>query len=195
MTRRPLTVLALTLLSLSASADVYKCRQPDGSSVISNNPCSDGGKTVKTVPSDTVSEENRAQAEKNADRLEEYADKLEAERLSKEEAERKERERQAAISAITPAGPSAASIQSCLQTLDRMALDPARRNDMENGCRTTGTVQPIYAPQPGYYGGPTYVLPPRQQPEPMPHPVRPAPITPSTKPLDLYQPQGKKKSR
>jgi hypothetical protein len=174
MNRYRLTAIALALLSLTASADVYKCRQPDGTSVISNNPCSDGSKTVKTVAIDTVSEANREQAEKNADRLEEYADKLEARRLAQEEAERKERERLAAIAATTP----------------------------------VTIVQPASPPPPGYYGGPTYILPPSRYPQPrpqpqlqpQPNPIIPAPIepvliTPSTKPANIYQVPGKYQSR
>jgi hypothetical protein len=168
MNRYRLTAIALALLSLTTSADVYKCRQPDGSSVISNSPCSDGSKTVKAVADDTISEANREQAEKNADRLEEYADKLEAKRLAQEEAERKERERLAAIAASTP----------------------------------VTVVQPANPPPPGYYGGPTYILPPsrhpqaRPQPSPTtPPPIAPAPIAPSTKPANIYQVPGKYQSR
>ena len=168
MTRISCPLLYLFLLALPAQADVYKCRQPDGSSVISNSPCSDGSKTVKAVADDTISEANREQAEKNADRLEEYADKLEAKRLAQEEAERKERERLAAIAASTP----------------------------------VTVVQPVNAPPPGYYGGPTYILPPsrhpqaRPQPSPTtPPPIAPAPIAPSTKPANIYQVPGKYQSR
>lgn len=152
-------LLYLALLALPAQADAYKCRQPDGSTVISNIPCSDGGRTVKTTPKDTVSETNREQAEKDAERLEEYTDKLESRRLAQEEAERKERERLAAIAATTP----------------------------------VTVVQPINAPPPGYYGGPTYILPPRQRPEPkpLPSPITPAPITPAQKPANIYQAPGK----
>jgi hypothetical protein len=161
-------LLYLLLLALPVQADVYKCRQPDGSSVISNSPCSDGSKTVKAVADDKVSETNREQAEKDADRLEEYADKLEARRLAQEEVERKERERQAAIAATTP----------------------------------VTIVQPASPPPPGYYGGPTYILPPSRYPQPRPHPepilpapIAPAPIAPSTKPANIYQAPGKYQSR
>ena len=180
MIKTTCALLSLVLLAPPAQADVYKCRQPDGSSVISNNPCGDGSKTVKTVAIDTVSEANREQAEKNADRLEEYADKLEARRLAQEEAERKERERLAAIAATTP----------------------------------VTIVQPASPPPPGYYGGPTYILPPSRYPQPrpqpqpqpqpqlqlQPNPIIPAPIepvliTPSTKPANIYQVPGKYQSR
>lgn len=183
MIKTTCALLYLALLALPAQADVYKCRQPDGSSVISNSPCGDGSKTVKAVADDTVSEASREQAEKDADRLEEYADKLETKRLAQEEAERKERERLAAIAATTP----------------------------------VTIVQPASPPPPGYYGGPTYILPPSRHPQPRPHPtpilpapilpapilpapiapapIAPAPIAPATKPANIYQAPGKYQSR
>lgn len=178
MIRTICPLLYLLLLALPAQADVYKCRQSDGSSVISNSPCIDGSKTVKTVAKDTISEADREQAEKDADRLEKYADKLETKRLAQEEAERKERERLAAIAASTP----------------------------------VTIVQPASPPPPGYYGSPTYILPPSRPPQPRPPPaptlpapilpapiapapIAPAPIAPATKPANIYQTPGKYQSR
>ncbi|MBK8892213.1 MAG: hypothetical protein IPN75_18560 [Dechloromonas sp.] len=90
---------------------------------------------------------------------ESYADKLEAERKKDEAAQRKQlKEQQAAANA----GPSAASVESCLRTLDRMALDSSRRADLEDGCRATGSVQPVYVPVPSYYGGSGYIRPIRR---------------------------------
>jgi hypothetical protein len=168
MNRYRLTALTLALLSLPASADVYKCRQPDGSSVISNSPCSDGGKTIKTAPNDTISAANREQAEKDADRLEEYADKLEAKRLAQEEAERKERERLAAIAASTPV------------TIVQPANPPP----------------PAYYGGPTYILPPSRYPQAKPQPNPItPAPIAPAPIAPSTKPANIYQAPGKYQSR
>jgi hypothetical protein len=182
----PIALLALLGFALPAQAEVYKCRQPDGRTEISNSPCSGGSTTLKAIPDDTVSEASRKQAERDADRLENYADKLEAERKADEAAERKLlKEQQAAARQ----GPSVASVEHCLKTLDRMALDSSRRAELEDGCRTSGSVQPVYVPVPsyyggsGYYGGPGYVRPgyPHPRPTPLPAPVVPA------KPVDLYK--------
>lgn len=185
--------IALLLLlgsTLPVHAEVYKCRQPDGRTEISNSPCSGGSSTIKAIPDDTVSEASRRQAERDADRLENYADKLEAERMAKEATERKQlKEQQAAARQ----GPAPASIESCLRTLDRMVLDSSRRAELEEGCRTTGSVQPVYVQDPYYYGGSGYIRPPYpprpphppHPPRPMPTPL-PEPVTPA-KPVDLYK--------
>ena len=185
--------IALLLLlgsTLTVHAEVYKCRQPDGRTEISNSPCSGGSSTIKAIPDDTVSEASRRQAERDADRLENYADKLEAERKAGEAAERRQlKEQQAAARQ----GPAPASIESCLRTLDRMVLDSSRRAELEEGCRTTGSVQPVYVQDPYYYGGSGYIRPPYpprpphppHPPRPMPTPL-PEPVTPA-KPVDLYK--------
>lgn len=185
--------IALLLLlgsTLTVHAEVYKCRQPDGRTEISNSPCSGGSSTLKAIPEETVSEASRRQAERDADRLENYADKLEAERKAGEAAERRQlKERQAAARQ----GPAPASIESCLRTLDRMVLDSSRRAELEEGCRTTGSVQPVYVQDPYYYGGSGYIRPPYpprpphppHPPRPMPTPL-PEPVTPA-KPVDLYK--------
>ena len=184
-----ITLLVLLACALPAQAEVYKCRQPDGRTEISNSPCSGGSSTVKSIPDDIVSEASRQQAERDADRLEDYTDRLEAERKTGEAAERKQLKEQ---QAEARQGPSPTSVQACLQTLERMALDLARRAELEEGCRATGSVQPVYVQEPYYYGGSGYIRPPHPYPPHPPHPPRPgvtplpAPATPA-KPVDLYK--------
>ena len=181
-----ITLLVLLGCALPAQAEVYKCRQPDGRTEISNSPCSGGSSTIKAIPDDTVSEASRRQAEEDADRLENYADQLEAKRKAGEAAEQKQLKEQQAAAAARQ-GPSPASVQACLQTLDRMALDLSRRAELEDGCRATGSVQPVYVQDPYYYGGSGYIRPPYppHPPRPVPKPL-PAPVTPA-KPVDLYK--------
>ena len=187
MKTTPIILLVVLACALPAQAEVYKCRQPDGRTEISNSPCSGGSSTLKAIPDDTVSEASRQQAERNADRLEDYTDQIEAKRKAGEAAERKQlKEQQAAARQ----GPSPASVQACLQTLERMALDLSRRAELEEGCRASGSVQPVYVQDPYYYGGSGYIRPPYppyppHPPRPVPTPL-PAPITPA-KPVDLYQ--------
>jgi len=182
-----ITLLVLLGCALPAQAEVYKCRQPDGRTEISNSPCSGGASTLKSVPDDVVPEASRRQAERDADRLGNYADKLDAQRKSSEAAEYKLMKEQQAAARL---GPAPANIEHCLHTVDRMVLDSTRRAELEDGCRTTGSVQPVYVPVPSYYGGTGYI-PPLLKPHP-PHPPRPVPkplpepITPA-KPVDLYK--------
>ncbi|MGB8545538.1 MAG: DUF4124 domain-containing protein [Azonexus sp.] len=181
-----ITFLVVLGCALPAQAEVYKCRQPDGRTEISNSPCSGGSSTIKAIPEDTVSEASRRQAEEDADRLENYADQLEAKRKAGEAAEQKQLKEQQAAAAARQ-GPSPASVQACLQTLDRMALDLSRRAELEDGCRATGSVQPVYVQDPYYYGGSGYIRPPYppHPPRPVPKPL-PVPVTPA-KPVDLYK--------
>jgi len=165
--------LLLLSLALPAAAEAYKCRQPDGRTEISSEPCAGGSSTVKAVADDEVTPENRERAERNAERMRNQAEKNEASRLAREKAEREERE-QAARQRQTYA-PSTSQIDDCLHTLDRMALEPSRRAELVAGCQSSGAVQPVYAPAPyyaaPYYGSPGYVRPPhRPHPEPLPIP-------------------------
>lgn len=169
--------------ALTAQAEVYKCRQPDGSTQISSEPCSGGASTVKTVQDDPVPEATREQAERDVERQRKVANQMKSERQADEAAERKQQE---ALRKASGA-PSQATIQQCLNTLGRMSLDSSRRAELESGCYTTGRLEPVYSndAQPVYYGG-TYYRPPYVRP----HPVQPiAPVTPPKygKPPDLYK--------
>lgn len=187
MKTRQIAFLMLLGSALTVHAEVYKCRQPDGRTEISNSPCSGSATTIKAVPDDVVPEASRLQAERDAERLENYADKRSAERKTEAAAEQELLKEQQAAARV---GPSPANVDHCLKTLDRMALDSTRRAELEEGCRTTGSVQPVYVPVPNYYGGSGYIrppLPPRppHPPRPIPKPL-PEPIIPA-KPVDLYK--------
>lgn len=175
-----LTFCCLALLAFSASADVYKCQQPDGSVVISNTRCSAGASTVKSLPDNPISAADRAIAQRETARQAEQAKQLEARRLAREAAEKKERkakglpaiEEVPTLAPIPPtpipvtekAPPISESLESCLATLDKMALDPARRSQMETNCRNTAQEEAPPTLDPNYPGGPAYVQPPYVQP-------------------------------
>ena len=183
--------LSFALFAFSATADVYKCRQPNGSTEISNSPCAGSSSTVKTVADDVVSEENRRQAERNVEQMRIDAEKLESTRRADEAIGRKQQEEQRQQQA---SGPSAGTIQECIRTLDRMALDSARRADLEATCRNKGSIEPVYIPAP-YYGGPTYVRPVRPYPQPpRPPQPKPDPMPEPSYPLRPLNPPGKTNS-
>lgn len=187
MKTTPALLLFLLVAALPAHGQAYKCRQPDGSTQISSEPCAGGARTLKEVDEDVVSPEARARAERDAKRARQRVDRLEGERRADEAAERKERERQRKESGL----PSEAAIQQCLNRLGRMNLDSARRSEMENGCYATGRIEPVPTEtyQQPYYGGgyyPAYPNPPRP-----PRPPNPPPKDrPTTKPVDLYKVPG-----
>ena len=167
--------LSLALLAFSATADVYKCRQPNGNTEISSSPCVAGSSTVKTVADEVISAESRRQAERNVEQMRIDAERLEATRRADEAIERKQQEEQRQAS-----GPSPGAIEDCLRTLERMALDATRRAELEAICRAKGSVEPVYVPVP-YYVAPTYSRPTRPQPAP----VRPAQSKPEALPAPL----------
>ncbi len=166
-------------VALPAQAEVFKCRQPDGSTQISSEPCSGGASTIKTIQDDAVPEAAREQAERDVQRQRQMANQMKSERQADEAAERKEQE---ALRKASGA-PSQAAVQQCLNTLGRMSLDSSRRAELESGCYATGTLQPVYVEgsQPVYYGGGYYRPPGR------PLPVQPIVPPKYGKPPDLYK--------
>lgn len=92
---KAISSLLLLLLSFShpALADVYKCRQPDGRTEISSDPCPGGSSTLKSIPDDALPEATVERAEREAERMRNLADKNQAARLAQEKEERAASER------------------------------------------------------------------------------------------------------
>lgn len=139
----------LPALSMPAAAQAYKCRSADGRMEITNTPCPSGANTVKTVREEPVSEASRQRAEQEAARMRESLDKLEATQRREEAAERERQasERQASQrQPVVSSESNGRSVEDCLRDLDRQALQPAQRAQMEAACR--GAPQPVYVPVP-----------------------------------------------
>jgi len=85
--------LLFLLLASPAVADAYKCRQPDGRTVISAAPCAEGGQAVKTIPDDPVPDAERERAEREAERLRAAAEKNRDARREMEKQEQQAHER------------------------------------------------------------------------------------------------------
>jgi hypothetical protein len=105
-----LAPLLLLTLALPVAAQAYKCRQPDGRTEISSEPCGAGSKTLKEIEDENVPEENRLRAEREAERQRELVEKNEKNRQAvdkqeREERERAERQRLAAEARARPAEP------------------------------------------------------------------------------------------
>ena len=184
---RPALMLLLGV-ALTAQAEVYKCRQPDGRTQISTSPCSGGAKTIKEVEEDVIPDDVRAKAERDAERQRRQANKLEAERKADEAEDRREAERQRKEGGL----PTPAATQQCLDTVARMNIDASRRAELEAGCQLTGKVAPVYdetyQPPTNYGGGyyyPGHVRPPRP-PRPVP-PLASPPAQKPGQPVDLYK--------
>ena len=133
--------LLTALLALPANAEIYKCRQANGKTEISNSPCPAGSGTVTVRPDDTVSEENRRQAERNVERMQSFVEKREAEQLADEkiEQERQAGERQLAAQQRVY---ESTSMDNCLRELAQQSIDPQRRAELEAICRAKAKNEP-----------------------------------------------------
>ena len=133
--------LLTALLALPANAEIYKCRQANGKIEISNSPCSGGSNTVTVRPDDTVSEENRAQAEQSVERMQNFVEKRKAEQLADEkiEQERQASERQSVVQQRVY---ESTGMDNCLRELAQQSIDPQRRAELEAICRAKAKNEP-----------------------------------------------------
>ncbi|PKO94236.1 MAG: hypothetical protein CVU16_03665 [Betaproteobacteria bacterium HGW-Betaproteobacteria-10] len=162
--------LLIALLAWPAQAEIYKCRLANGKTEISNSPCSGGSGTVTVRPDDTVTEQNRQQAERDVERMHNFVEKRQAEQLADEKAERERQtsERQWAAQQRVYAS---TSMDDCLRELAQQSIDPKRRAELEAICRAkvkneptiVGVPVPVYGIGSGYH-------PPRVTPLPTPRP-------------------------
>lgn len=140
-----LAPLLLLTLALPVAAQAYKCRQPDGRTEISSEPCGAGSKTLKEVEDENIPEENRLRAEREAERQRELVEqnaknRQAVEKQEREERARAERQRLAAEARAKPAEPVYVPV-------------------------------PYYAP--GYVRPPYHPNRPHPEPMPTPPPARP----------------------
>lgn len=141
-------VLLATLLAMLApagQADVYKCRLADGRIEYSNTGCQNSS-PLSVRRDETVSPENRAQAERDLERMRAYLDEREA-------AGRTAPPNATAAGASSPPGPSPSAVDDCLRDLERQAMSAEQRAKMEASCRSTGGNQPFSESEPIYGGG------------------------------------------
>ena len=141
--------LLSAVLALPAQADIYKCRLANGKTEISNTPCPAGSGTVTVRPDDTVSEENRRQAERNVERMQSFVEKREAEQLADEkiEQERQAGERQLAAQQRVY---ESTSMDNCLRELAQQSIDTQRRAELEAICRAKAKNEPTVIAVPVY---------------------------------------------
>lgn len=189
MRNTPFILLAAALFAQPASAEIYKCRLPDGKMEISNAPCT-SGTTVTARPDESVPEARRLQAERDVERMRTYVEKREASQRAEEAAERQERTSQRQATASNPPrtyGDPAA----CLRDLSQQALEASQRAQLEAECRglvrpPEHTQQPVYVP---IYGVPA--RPHQHYPAPPPKPA----ATPPAPSIIMCPPNNKNCAR
>lgn len=152
-TMKQIAFLLVFYLALPATADIYKCRLPNGATEISNAPCTGGSNTITVRPDEAVSEANRQRAEHEVERMRNYVEQREAAQRADTAAER---ERQASQRQAIGNGNigSGRSVDECLRDLDQRALEANQRAQLEAACRNNPASTPTYIPVPvPMYGG------------------------------------------
>lgn len=174
MLRIFIATAALISLTTPASAEIYKCRLPNGKTEITNVPCPTGSGTVTVRPDEHVSEAARRAAEQDVERMRTYVEKREAVQRAEEAAERQERAASQRQSNNTPRPPRQyGSTEECLRDIEQASLDASERSRMEADCRNIARPQNVYVPVPvavpvhPQHRRPQHVHP---QPEPKPEP-------------------------
>jgi hypothetical protein len=174
MLKSLLVIASLMLLPPPVSAEIYKCRLPNGKTEITNIPCAIGSETLTTRPDERVSEAARKQAEREVERMRQYVEKREAVQRADETAARDERvatQRQRSVPSPAARPPRQySSPDECLREIEPMALEANQRTQMEAECQNIVTPQNIYVPGavPAYPLDPNMRLPPAPKPEPQP---------------------------
>jgi len=162
-----LTIIAI-FITQAASAEIYKCRLPNDKMEFSNAPCPTGSGTLTVRPDETVSENNRLQAQRDVERMRDFVEKREAVHHAEEAAERQERIfQQQAVNASRPPR-QYGSAEDCRRDISQMALEVTQRARMEAECQDIAIPQTVYVP--------VFVVPARPRhvrSEPPPAPKKP----------------------
>lgn len=170
----PLTAL---IFSSMVSADIYKCRLPNGQTEISNTPCA-AGATLKTRPEERVSEADRQQAERDLERMRDYVDKREAAQRAESAGDYERQRLQASQRLSSPiATGNYSNADECLRDVAQMALGATQRAQMEAECRQIAPRAPTAISSPYPVVVPVYVAPPPTPHQPKP-PKKPEPEAP-----------------
>ena len=196
---RPLLLLALlTPLTLSlsrdAAANAYKCRLPDGSVEIASRPCTSGSATLSVHNEEKIPENRRREAEEEVRRLRTQIERREAAQRDTpardpQGATQPQNTNPAPATEAQPPAPPKRTVEECLQELDRHALDPSQRLNLESACRSNPDTQlvfvpvPVYTQQPGAVPGtPRPLIQVVPKPPQAPSPIPATPLKPGTKP-------------
>ncbi|MCE1240269.1 MAG: DUF4124 domain-containing protein [Azonexaceae bacterium] len=140
--------LLLVLVVPAASAQVYKCRLPNGQTEITNKPCQ-GSATVEVRPEEKISESERLATERELARARAFIEQREA-LAERERAAESARQRQLASERPVAEAPRIYTGQEdCLRDIAARTEDGDERRRLEAECRRLPTV-PVttYVPYP-----------------------------------------------
>lgn len=149
-----IALLLALCLALPATADIYKCRLPNGTTEISNRPCASGSNTITARPDEAVSEANREQAEREVERMRRFVEQREAAQRADAAAEREQQASQHQSAGSGGSHGNGRSVDTCLRALDQRALEANQRAQLEAACRNNPESTPTFIPVPvPVYGG------------------------------------------
>lgn len=135
-----LALLSLGLLTGTAAlADIYRCRWPDGRTEIRSEPCPAGSRGEQHREP-AISPEQRAAAEREAERQRALLEARTTERAATETADSPSPAVNHARAMETT--PPPALVEECLADLERRALSSGERAELETACRRTGRALP-----------------------------------------------------
>ncbi len=172
----------LVIFPTAAHADAYKCRSPDGRTVISSEPCGAADRTESVAPAEKISAEQKAEAERQLARDRETAASLEKNRMAEEERSR-------GSGGDRLAEEESARRSRCLEDA-RREPDAVLRANLIAACQGVAPANPTVVQQPVYIP----VVPtrtPRSRDEPCSGPHCPGAATPPT-PTPTPSPGGGK---
>lgn len=132
MMREPrfsLLLLSLLLASPLATAQAYKCRAPDGSTVFYERPCEGAERTLKAVPGEAISEERQAQA-----RAAHRQRQLELQRIEEEAAAAKPPQAANVLPPAPAEGASRVQRKECTDLARNARLTPAQQAALGEIC-------------------------------------------------------------
>lgn len=172
-------VISLLALAFSASAypDAFKCKTPDGKTVISSVPCQAGSRTEAVQPNDEVSPEQRRRAEQEVERQQKLLAEREAARAAEQQREQESRRKLAEEESLRQT--------QCLQNAQREP-DAQLRANLIAACSGTAPPQPVIVQQPVYV--PVAAFPPKRVPGSVTVHIGPRPQPPEEPPAHVKKP-------
>ena len=138
--------LAVMVLALNASAEVFKCNGRDGKVQFSDTPCKAGGVSEIIPERMPVTQQQRQEAQQRALQMQSEAAALEENKAIAQDNHRASQQRHGTESEKTTAVSRAAAndadaITSCVRDVERQGASQNLKAELIAACRTAGTAQ------------------------------------------------------
>lgn len=143
---RPSIALLALFLSTQANAQLFKCKTPSGSTVVSDTPCKGGNKTVDVRQFEEVPLERQLQAAELRSTQSQQLNKLEADEAAVREQRRLSRQADDALQARQQADAAASkrnsdTINECVRDVERRGASPSTKANLIAACQSAAITQ------------------------------------------------------